>query len=265
MNTSLAIALAASVISAGVQPAAAVERPTIVLVHGAFADGSSWHDVMKLLHAEGFSTISAANTLRSVESDSGAIAALVKSIKGPVVLVGHSYGGVLISNAARDVETVKALVFVGAFAPEAGESAAELSAKYPGGQLGEAIDPAPLPGGGVDLYIRADRFHAVFAADVDLARAKLMAASQRPVTQSALMGPSGSPAWRKLPSWFIYGDADKCIPAAALAFMAERAASKQTVVLKGASHALAVSHPKEVAKLIATAATASTASKAAVR
>ena len=265
MNTSLAFALAAGILTSGVQPAAAADRPTIVLVHGAFADGSSWHDVMTRLQSEGYMAVSAANTLRSVSGDSAVIEALLKTIKGPIVLVGHSYGGVLISNAARGSESVKALVFVGAFAPEAGESAAGLSAKFPGGQLGEAVAPASLSDGGVDLYIRADRFHAVFAADVDQARARLMAASQRPVTQAALTGQSGVPAWHKLPSWFIFGDADKCIPAAVLGFMAERAGSKQTVVLKGASHALAVSHPDDVAKLILVAAKAVMTTKATVQ
>ena len=263
MSTS--IALVPRVATSGHKAAVAFHRPTVVLVHGAFADGSSWHDVMTRLEAEGYPTVSAANTLRSVNGDSAVIEALLKTIKGPIVLVGHSYGGVLITNAARGSESVEALVFVGAFAPEAGESAAELSTKFPGGQLNEAVSPAFLPDGGIDLYIRADRFHAVFAADVNQARARIMATSQRPVTQTALTDPSGISAWHKLPSWFIFGDADKCIPVAALRFMAERAGSKQTVVLKGASHSLAVSHPDDVAKLIVVAAKAVTTTKATVQ
>lgn len=258
--------LSAAAVLIGSMPALAVEsiKPTIVLVHGAFAGGGSWDKVVTRLRADHYPVIVAANQLRDVKGDVASVAALLKTIAGPVVLVGHSYGGVVISNAAAQRGNVKALVYVAGFAPEAGESAAALSAKFPGSALATAIAPAPMSPADVDLYIQATRFQAVFAADVPSGEAQLMQASQRPVTQSALEGASGEPAWKVLPSWFIYGDGDQCIPAEAHAFMARRAGSRQTVVETGASHAVMISHPAAVATLIeqAAASTASTTAEA---
>jgi pimeloyl-ACP methyl ester carboxylesterase len=235
--------------------AMAEQKPTIVLVHGAFADTSSWNGVIKDLEADGYSVVGAANPLRGVKGDAAYVSSILSSIKGPVVLVGHSYGGHVISGAANGHENVKALVYVAAFAPEAGESAVELSGKFPGSTLGPALaPPVTLPDGGHDLYINQAQFHDQFAADVPDDEAKLMAAGQRPITEAALKEPAGDPAWKKIPSWFVYGDADKNIPAAAIAWMAERAKSKETVVVKGASHVLMVSHPDVVAHLIEKAA-----------
>ncbi len=180
---------------------------------------------------------------------------VVSSIEGPVVLVGHSYGGQVISNAARGHDNVKSLVYVAAFAPEAGEAAADLAGKFPGGTLGEALAaPVKLPDGGVDLYIDKAKFHQQFAHDVPSEQAALMAAGQRPIAEAALTEKSGEPAWKTLPSWFIYGDGDKNIPAKALGFMAERAGSKHTVVVEGASHVVMTSKPQVVADLIEEAA-----------
>jgi pimeloyl-ACP methyl ester carboxylesterase len=152
---------------------------------------------------------------------------------------------------------VKALVYVAAFAPEAGESASALSGKFPGSTLGPALaNPVPLAGGGNDLYIRSDAFWKQFAADVKESDAKLMAATQRPITEVALNEASTEPAWKNKPSWFVYGDQDRNIPPAAIAWMAERAHAKQSVAVKGASHVVMVSHPQAVAKIIETAATA---------
>lgn len=157
------------------------QRPTVVLVHGAFADSSSWNGVVTRLHAKGYVVVAAANELRSVKGDAASVASLVKSIHGPVVLVGHSYGGSVISVAATVLDNVKALVYVAAFAPEVGESAGELAGRFPGSSLGQALaPPVALPDGGKDLYIKQDRFHAQFAADVTAAQASLMAASSRP-------------------------------------------------------------------------------------
>jgi pimeloyl-ACP methyl ester carboxylesterase len=232
-------------------------KPTIVLVHGAFAESSSWNGVIGVLEKDGYDVIAAANPLRSVKSDADAIASVVGSIKTPVVLVGHSYGGSVISEAALGKSNVKALVFVAAFAPDAGETAATLSGKFPGSTLGPAIaDPVPLAGGGKDLYIRKDKFRSQFAADVSASEAKLMAATQRPITDAALNEASTEPAWKTTPSWFVYGDQDRNIPAAAIAWMAERAHAKQSVVVKGASHVVMVSHAQAVAKVIESAATA---------
>ncbi|MDQ3202208.1 MAG: alpha/beta hydrolase [Pseudomonadota bacterium] len=250
------LALAAAMASATAALAAPV-KPTVVLVHGAFADSSSWNGVVKILKKDGYPVIAAANPLRSLKGDAQSVADVLASIKTPVVLVGHSYGGPVISEAAYGNANVKALVYVAAIAPEAGESTAELSGRFPGGTLGPTLSaPVDLADGGKDLYIQQDKFHEQFAADVPDADARLMAATQRPVTVAALNEASTEPAWKTIPSWFVYGDADKNIPAQAQAFMAERAHARQTVVVKGASHVVMVSNPKVVAALIEKAATA---------
>jgi pimeloyl-ACP methyl ester carboxylesterase len=230
-------------------------KPTIVLVHGAFADSSSWNGVVSSLQKGGYMTVAVANPLRSVTGDARLVSDVVASIAGPVVLVGHSYGGQVISNAAQGRENIKALVYVAAFAPDAGETAAELASKFPGGTLGEALaPPVKLSDGEVDLYIDQAKFHDQFAHDVQVETAVLMAAGQRPITEAALTEKSGEPAWKSLPSYFVYGDGDKNIPAEALRFMAERADSKSTVVVDGASHVVMVSNPQVVADLIEEAA-----------
>ncbi len=249
------LALTAAMFGASAAFAAPV-KPTVVLVHGAFADSSSWNGVVKILEKDGYPVIAAANPLRSVKGDAQSVADVLASVKTPVVLVGHSYGGPVISEAAYGNANVKALVYVAAFAPEKGETAAELSGRFPGSTLGPTLSaPVELADGGKDLYIQQDKFHEQFAADVSPADAKLMAATQRPVTVAALNEAATEPAWKTVPSYFVYGDQDKNIPAQALAFMAERAHSKQTVVVKGASHVVMVSNPKAVASLIETAAT----------
>jgi pimeloyl-ACP methyl ester carboxylesterase len=232
-------------------------KPTVVLVHGAFADGASWNGVIKLLESDGYPVVAVANPLRSVKSDADYVGTVVSSIKSPVVLVGHSYGGMVINSAAPGHANVKGLVFVAAFAPEAGETAAGLSGKFPGSTLGPTLaPPVSLPDGGKDLYIQQDKFHAQFAADVPAAEAKLMAATQRPITEAALNEPASAAAWKSLPAWFVYGDQDKNIPPQALKFMADRAQGKQTVVVKGASHVVMLSNPQAVAKVIESAAAA---------
>lgn len=230
-------------------------KPTIVLVHGAFAESSSWEGVVRRLQAENYPVIAAANPLRGVKSDASAVASVVDSVHGPVVLVGHSYGGSVISQAAVGKANVKALVFVAAFAPEAGETAIGLSGKFSGSTLGPTLDnPVPLAVGANDLYIKQDKFRDQFAADVPLATARLMAATQRPIADAALGEQSTAPAWKAIPSYFVYGSMDKNIPPAALAFMAERAHSAKTVVVDGGSHVVMVSKPDVVADLIIQAA-----------
>lgn len=244
-------------------PASAAERsrtPTVVLVHGAFADASSWNGVIPKLQADGYEVIAVANPLRGLASDSAYVSTILKTIQGPVVLVGHSYGGAVINNAAVGNDNVKALVLVAGFAPEAGESAADLVGKFPGATLGTALAPVPLGDGRNDLYIKQSQFREPFAADLPATAVKLAAATQRPITDAAFGEPSGEPAWKKLPTWSIYGSADHAIPAAAQAFMAERAKVKRVQVIKGASHVVMLSHPAEVAEMIREAATATTAS-----
>jgi pimeloyl-ACP methyl ester carboxylesterase len=235
----------------------AADKPTIVLVHGAFADSSSWNGVINQLHLDGYTVVAAANPLRSVKTDAAYVAGIVHSIHKPVVLVGHSYGGSVISEAAEGESNVKALVFVSALAAAEGETAAGLSGKFPGSTLGPTLaPPVPLVTGGNDLYIQQDKFPAQFAADVPLKDAAAMAAGQRPITDAALNEAETTPAWTHIPSWHIYGSADRNIPPAALAWLAERAKSRKTVVVNGASHVVMVSHPKQVASLIEDAANA---------
>ncbi len=232
-------------------------KPTIVLVHGAFAESASWSSVAARLLGEGYPVVAAANPLRSVKGDAAYLAGLVDAIAGPVILVGHSYGGLVISSAAVNKSNVRALIYVAAFAPEAGETAFALSSKFPGSTLGEALaPPVPLGGGSNDLYIQPAKFADQFAADVASADAKVMAATQRPITDAALNEPVEAPAWKSLPSWFLYGTADKNIPAAAHAFMADRAKAKKVVAAKGASHVVMISRPELLTKLIGDAAAA---------
>ncbi|UUQ66598.1 alpha/beta hydrolase [Pseudomonas fuscovaginae UPB0736] len=257
-----AVAIAAGALSLGWSGSAAAatepaRKATVVLVHGAFAESASWSGVIARLQAKGYPVIAVANPLHSVKGDSDYVADIVEHTQGPVILVGHSYGGAVISNAVHGQSNVKALVYVAAFAPEKGETAIELSGRFPGGSLGPTLaPPVKLKDGSVDLYIQQDKFPAQFAADVPAKEAALMAATQRPIAEAALKEASGEPAWKTLPSWFIYGSADKNIPEAALKFMADRAGSRETVDIKGASHVVMVSHPDKVAALIEDAAKA---------
>ncbi len=236
---------------------AADGKPTIVLVHGAFAGSASWNGVIANLVGRGYPVIAAANPLRSVAGDAAYVAAVVHSIKGPTVLVGHSYAGTVISEAAANQPNVKGLVYVSAFIPDVGESSLELSNKFSGSTLGAALaPPVPLRGGDQDLYIENAKFGAQFAADLPAAQTRLMAVEQRPIAQSALAEKSTVAAWRSIPSWVIYGTADRNIPPAAMAFMAERAHARKTVSIKGGSHLTLASHPREVASLIEEAANA---------
>jgi pimeloyl-ACP methyl ester carboxylesterase len=230
-------------------------KPTIVLVHGAFAESSSWAAVVERLRARGYPVIAAGNPLRGVHADATSISDLVNSIPGSVVLVGHSYGGSVITNAATGRPNVKALVYVAAFAPDAGETAADLNSKYPGSTLDAALaPPVPLSDGNYDLYVKASEYRASFAADVPPRAVDLLAATQRPLSAAAFVEASGSPAWKSIPSWFIYGTGDMAIPPALQPFMAERAHSRHTVAVPGASHAVMASHPQAVVNLIVEAA-----------
>src|SRR5688500_13971933 len=201
-TTAIALALSACLI--GSVANAAAERPTIVLVHGAFADASSWNGVIKILESDGYPVVAAANPLRSVQGDAQYVASIVKNISSPVVLVGHSYGGLVISAAASGQENVKSLVYVAAFAPETVESAVWHSGKFPGSTLGTTLaPPSTLPDGGNDLYTQQDKFPEQSAAVVAKKEAKLMAATQRPITKAALNDPAGGPAWKTTPAWFV--------------------------------------------------------------
>jgi pimeloyl-ACP methyl ester carboxylesterase len=230
-------------------------RPTIVLVHGAFAESSSWDQVIDRLLEAGHPVTAVANPLRGLASDAAAVSDHVRSIEGPVVLVGHSYGGAVITNVDPDAGDIVGLVYVAGFAPQPGESAFELSAVFPGSTLGDTLEPVSRSDGTTDLTIAQERFHEQFCADVPAPRAARMAATQRPVTQEALVEPSGERALRKqVPSWFIFGELDRNIPKALQHYMAERAGARRTIEIPGASHAVAVSHPEATAHLILEAA-----------
>jgi pimeloyl-ACP methyl ester carboxylesterase len=245
------LAAATALSGAQVNAAEPTPSPTVVLVHGAFADSTSWNGVAERLQKDGVKVVAAANPLRGVAEDARYVSSLVDSIPGPVVLVGHSYGGAVISNVTPREQKVKALVYVAAFAPEVGESAGKLAGQFPGGTLGGALaPPVPTPDGGKDLYIDQDKFWKQFAADVKEPEARLMAVAQRPIAEAALGEASQRATWKQLPSYFVYGTADKNIPAAALEFMAKRANSRNTVVVKNASHVVMTSNPEPVAKLI---------------
>jgi pimeloyl-ACP methyl ester carboxylesterase len=234
-------------------------KPTIVLVHGAFVDASSWGGVVERLEQRGYPVIAPAIPLRGHVPDAAALASVLKTIDGPLVLVGHSYGGIVISQAAQDNPAVKALVYVAAFAPDTGESALAIVGKFPATKFSPGIlrvVPYSLPcggGKGADTYIKADAFHEVFAADLPESTARMMAATQRPIEGAALSTSfTGTPAWKTVPSWALVARSDRALSPDAERFMAQRA--KSHVVEVAASHAVAVSHPDAVTDLIVDAA-----------
>ena len=247
----VALAAASALIPTSVVAKKGDEKPTVVLVHGAFAGSSSWNLAASRLLAQGYPVVAVANPLRSVKGDARYVASFLDAIPGPVVLVGHSYGGNVISVAATGKRNVKALIFVSGLAPDAGETAAALSGKFPGSTLGPTLaPPVQLADGNKDLYIVQEKFHNQFAADVPLNEAILMAAEQRPITEAALNEAGESAAWKSIPSWFLYGSLDKNVPPAVHAFMAKRAGARRTVEVKGASHVVMISHPDALVRMV---------------
>ncbi|NAS22232.1 alpha/beta fold hydrolase [Herbidospora sp. NEAU-GS84] len=228
-------------------------NPTVVLVHGAFTGSGSWKRVIRRMHANRLPVVAVANPLRDLEGDAAYVRDVVDGIGGPVVLVGHSYGGMVITEAVHPA--VRALVYVSAFAPETGESALTLAQKFEGGTLAENLVSYPVATGGVEFRIAADRFHRQFCHDVDPEWAAVTAVLQRPITERALTDLATRAAWRETPSWFVYGERDATIPVEAMRFMAERAGSMGTREISGASHAIAVSWPDTVTRTILDAVT----------
>lgn len=231
-------------------------KPTIVLVHGAFADGSSWGPVTEHLQQWGFTVRSVANPLRGLPTDAAHLRSVLATIPGPVVLAGHSYGGAVITEAAAGAANVKALVYIAAFVPDAGEVLGELSARFPGSLLDPALSAVPAPGPdgtpGLDLYIRADRFHPVFCQDVSASTARELEAVQRPVSASAFGDRATAAAWRTIPSWNLVATRDRGIVPELQRFQAKRAGSHAVEV--PSSHLPLRSHPGAVAELIRSAA-----------
>jgi len=229
------------------------QKPTIVLVHGAFAESASWNGVIKRLQARSLDVVAVANPLRSLTGDASYVRDVIAGLGSkPVVLVAHSYAGLVVTEAAAGNDAVKALVYVCAFAPDHGESAFGLSMQFPGSSLGDALVAYPLSTGGNEFTIRRDLYHQQFAADVPEAQAALMAATQRPATEVALSEglPTQMPAWKDVPSWFVIGDKDLNIPPALQRFEAERAGARAIHEVSGGSHAVAVSRPDRVADTI---------------
>jgi pimeloyl-ACP methyl ester carboxylesterase len=232
--------------------------PTIVLVHGAWADSSGFGESIRALRERGFAAIGFANPLRHLTGDAAYLAALLQTIPGPIVLVGHSYGGAVVSTAANGNEQVQALVFIDGWMPDEGESIQQLfeeSEVFAGSLVPAAIRPMPFtnPDGseGVDLYLDRKAFPEAFAADIDPDTAAVMAATQRPWSGAAYATPSGPAGWRSIPSWYLLGTQDRAIPPAGQRFMAERGNARIEEV--AASHASMVSQPQAVTQLILSA------------
>lgn len=228
------------------------QKPAVVLVHGAFAESASWNGVIELLQKNDLECIAAANPLRSVSGDAAYVRDIIAAVGRPVVLVGHSYGGFVITEAAADNDDVSALVYVNAFVPDHGQTAFDLSTEFAGSTLADALAPHPLADGSVELVIQPALFHHQFCADVPEETATLMAATQRPVTQTALTDPlpTQTPAWKDTPCWCVFSDQDLNIPVAEHRAGAERAQARGIREVSGGSHALSVSQPGAVAETI---------------
>jgi pimeloyl-ACP methyl ester carboxylesterase len=259
LRASLAAALAAICLIAALPAPDALARsapkPTVVLVHGAFADASGFGAVTSRLQQRGHTVISPANPLRGPASDAAYVASVMKTIDGPIVLVAHSYGGAVTSLAANAVDNVSALVYLNALALDVGESNLGITERFPN-RFGEALRPRPFPQPdgtqGTDLYVDPASFRSFFAADVPARTAARMASAQRPVTLAAIQEPSTAPAWKTVPSWYLIGRQDEVISPAAQRFMAKRANAHTTEI--NSSHASYISHPAKVTKLILRAA-----------
>jgi pimeloyl-ACP methyl ester carboxylesterase len=237
---------------------AATDAPpvTVVLVHGAFADSSSWNGVVERLQDAGVEVTAASNPLRGISYDSAYVASFIEQIPGPVLAVGHSYGGAVISNAATNADNVLGLVFVAAFAPDEGERLGEAEAVSRDSVLGSAQVALHYPTGdgaetAVEFAIDPAKFHDAFAADVPPRQAAVMAATQRPAAELAFSEPSGPPAWKSLPSWTVLATSDKAAGTDVIRSMAERAAA--TITEAEGSHVIMVSQPQVVVDVIMTA------------
>ena len=237
----------ATAIRAQSQPGSVAAKPTIVLVHGAFADGTSWQHVIPLLERDGYTVIAVQNPLTSLASDVETTKRVIDAQKGPVVAVGHSYGGAVITGAAASSPNVKALVYIAAFAPEPNEPIGAFGDKYPA-PLGQALRPDAAG----FLYIDRAQFHDVFAKDVSPAEARIMAATQKPLYGGAFGASVPQAAWKTIPSWYLLTQDDKAINPELERFYAKRMRARITEVKS--SHVPFISHPREVARVIEQAA-----------
>ena len=226
--------------------------PTVVLVHGGFADASSWTGVIDRLQANGLTTLAPANPLRGLVNDSTYVSNVVKAIEGPVLLVGHSYGGLVITNVGAQVDNAVGLVYVAAMAPDEGETMLDVAANYPKTPLFDALRPASVAPSEAetDLILDATAYREAFAADLPEEQTRVLAVTQRPFVGAALSTPSGPAAWKTLPSWFAVASADGAIHPDQQRFYAERMGAT-TIEIDG-SHSIAVSQPAKIADLIRT-------------
>ena len=227
--------------------------PTVVLVHGAFADASSWNGVIERLQAKGMQAKAPANPLRGISNDSAYIAGVLEETPGPVIAVGHSYGGAVITNAAKQAKNVVALVYVAAFATEEGEVLGDVEEGSKDSVLNSALVPLhyPAANGGepaVEFAIDPAKFHDAFAADLPAEETAVMAATQRPVAESGFSEQGGAPAWKDLPSWAVVATGDKAAGTDVIRSMAERAGATITEV--DGSHVIMVSQPQAVTDVI---------------
>jgi len=236
-------------------------NPTIVLLHGAFGDASSWRPVFDRLVGDGHTVLAPPNPLRGLPYDASYTASVIDQLDGPVVLVGHSYGGTVITVAGTS-DKVAGLVYVAGVVPDEGESVNDLQGRFPSLAMGPLVQPLSLPDGGVEASIDPARFHDVFCADLSDADAAFMAISQRPVSATAFDDPATAAAWRAKPSWAVFGTADRPVAPDLHRFQYERADSAVTEV-EGASHFLMLSQPDIVAGVIREAVTASAVNRAA--
>lgn len=230
-----------------------MSKPTVVLVHGAFADAASWNGVIERLQHADVPVLAVANPLRGLTHDTAYVAAVVRQLDGPVVLVGHSYGGSVINALAPQLDDVVGLVHVAAFIPDTGESAASINARFPETPFGAALRPVvvPQPDGteAPELHLDPALYPELFAADVPAEVTRVLAVAQRPIAVLGLEEElKGDPGWKKLPSWTLVATQDQAIHPEAQRFMAERAGG--TVVEVEGSHSVAVSRPDAVADLI---------------
>ncbi|MFJ3644228.1 alpha/beta fold hydrolase [Streptomyces sp. NPDC090108] len=241
----------------GVGRAQQDQRPSIVLVHGAFADASSWNGVVQRLQQDGYKVYAPPNTLRGIPQDSTYLNSFLKSVKGPIVLVGHSYGGEVISQAAAGLDNVKSLVYIDAIMPDKGESFASLSGRFPPAPLAKAFLTVPFRNGdgttGTDVYIQPGKLHATFAQDLSRQQASVMAATQRPIAQSAFTDKLTQAAWHDKPVYVLVGKQDRGIDPSLERYEAQRAHARRTVEINS-SHVSLVSHPQAVTDLIVSAA-----------
>ena len=225
-----------------------MSKPTVILAHGAFGDASSWRSVFEQLDSTEYDVLAAAIPLRGVASDASYLGAVIDQLDGPVLLVGHSYSGCVITVAGVS-DKVAGLVYVAGFAPDEGESITDLQSRYPSMVMGDFLQQRPLPDGGVEVSVDPQRFHEIFCADVPDADAEFMAHAQRPLLAAVFDEPAAAAAWRVKPSWGVFGTGDHPIAPQLHRFSYERAGSTVTEV-EGASHFLMLSKPDVVAGVI---------------